>query len=993
MAKLNIVINFNDSDNTSLEIGNNKINSLSSLSQSTPDASSITYGIYANSGSVEISDTNGEIQQLINDKNIDPTNIDISIYIKDNIFQNHISSDSSYDNIDKTLTISLTNSVQSLKNISIPSVFYKSEENLYNFTHTILSGLGYSDDEIKKSLSRQIVYGNEYITIQELFENITIPNIYLPDTNAEEVINKICQVGQVFLTIDDDGSISFDIARPSSAAQDLRNAIYITSDKVYEPLKYSLIKKDKYTGVTIPRNDTDYSTYPNVDETSNNIFIGTTNNAVTLDENELYQNGAKIFNEDLVTTIANNIIDDYKDGILVGTITICGADLYDINGNKVVDWANGERIKVGDIVCIAGDKTSSGTQRFWKVTGRSLDSSPSPQLFPLELMEVYKGQYSLLAGMYDTDYTLLKDWDELIDDGLITVSINGKTVTSSTKDVKDVLVVSTFVTTIGANSFQNRTDLSEIQLSTGVKTISNYAFSNCTQLSTIELPKNLETIGDYSFATNNASYQNSPLKVINYNVVDDSKLSVSSNAFEWFKYPNNITVNIGNKVQYIRDYFVFNINDDARKKIDKINFVSESQCATIGEYAFAKTIITKIDFPNSLKSIGASAFSQCKQLKEYNIPQYTLLENIGDSAFYECTGLTNIIIPKSLTALGDQVFFGCTNVNSISFNAESLADYTSAHDTFTNVGANTDGVVVAFGNSVKSVPAYLFYDSNNAESYAQAKIKNVSFGNNVKSIGKYAFYNCSSLGDVNIPNLVDTIGSYTFENCTGLKTITIGEAVTNLQDRAFSNCINVDTIKFNAISVDTAGSNIFNGVGSKTKGTKIVFGNKVTKIPENLFLPVTQTGFKPVNANITTATLSNSIVEIGGAAFDKCTKLKSIDIPDSVTTIGGAAFENCTSLAHARIGNSVTMLDALTFCLCTSLSTIFIPSSVTKIVAGNYVYAPFVSCSSSLKIYCEAASKPDGWGTYWNYYSENGQLEVHYGYTREQYEQETGDIS
>lgn len=38
-------------------------------------------------------------------------------------------------------------------------------------------------------------------------------------------------------------------------------------------------------------------------------------------------------------------------------------------------------------------------------------------------------------------------------------------------------------------------------------------------------------------------------------------------------------------------------------------------------------------------------------------------------------------------------------------------------------------------------------------------------------------------------------------------------------------------------------------------------------------------------------TIPDGVTEIGGAAFEKCTNIKSITIPYSVTTMGGSVFE------------------------------------------------------------------------------------------------------
>ena len=90
--------------------------------------------------------------------------------------------------------------------------------------------------------------------------------------------------------------------------------------------------------------------------------------------------------------------------------------------------------------------------------------------------------------------------------------------------------------------------------------------------------------------------------------------------------------------------------------------------------------------------------------------------------------------------------------------------------------------------------------------------------------------------------------------------------------------------------------------------------------------------------------IPNSVKEIGEAAFHGCTSLKTIDIPNSVTIIGKGAFSGCTSLKNVNIPNSVTEINGI-FNTCISIESVDIPDSVMKI--GGWT---FHGCSSLRKI-------------------------------------------
>ena len=85
-------------------------------------------------------------------------------------------------------------------------------------------------------------------------------------------------------------------------------------------------------------------------------------------------------------------------------------------------------------------------------------------------------------------------------------------------------------------------------------------------------------------------------------------------------------------------------------------------------------------------------------------------------------------------------------------------------------------------------------------------------------------------------------------------------------------------------------------------------------------------------ANLTNITIPNSVIEIGWHAFYDCASLKSITIPDSVINIGGCAFNNCTSLTSVTIPDSVTSIEYSAFVGCTSLTAI-------NVATGNQNYA------------------------------------------------------
>ena len=104
-----------------------------------------------------------------------------------------------------------------------------------------------------------------------------------------------------------------------------------------------------------------------------------------------------------------------------------------------------------------------------------------------------------------------------------------------------------------------------------------------------------------------------------------------------------------------------------------------------------------------------------------------------------------------------------------------------------------------------------------------------------------------------------------------------------------------------------------------------------------------------------------SVTSIGRRAFEGCTNLKSITIPNSVTEMGRRAFSGCSSLTGIAIPDNVTEIGKYAFDGCKSLTSITIPDGVTSIGDGA-----FYNCSSLTEI--KVASENS------NYVSVNGVL-------------------
>lgn len=185
---------------------------------------------------------------------------------------------------------------------------------------------------------------------------------------------------------------------------------------------------------------------------------------------------------------------------------------------------------------------------------------------------------------------------------------------------------------------------------------------------------------------------------------------------------------------------------------------------------------------------------------------------------------------------------------------------------------------------------------------------------NIVADGEY--YLRSSSGKEYLPT-ENTIGERMFTS-RGLQTILLPKSVTSIDDNAFFSCHSLNKVVIYDNSVKTIGMAAFEYCSSLAD---IILPEGVTTIARSAFWGC---------SSLSRIDLPEGVTTIGHSAFYGCEKLSSVKLPNSLTTIEGFAFSGCNGLT-ITIPDNVESMSMLTFSDCTGLDITIPGRFLTKI--------------------------------------------------------------
>ena len=368
---------------------------------------------------------------------------------------------------------------------------------------------------------------------------------------------------------------------------------------------------------------------------------------------------------------------------------------------------------------------------------------------------------------------------------------------------------------------------------------------------------------------------------------------------------------------------------DYRNSIQTI--VIGDQITQIGRNAFPWTACSTIQFGKSVRSIGAEAFSGCRNLNgDLTLPDSVQI--VGNDAFSECTGLTGTLtLGSSLQTIGAGAFYDCSfsgnlvipdSVTSIGDSAFYISDY---------LRPETQGTLT-FGKNLRTIGKAAFSGCAFTGSLTIPEgITEIAIGtfsssrsngmftgtltlpSTLKTIGASAFSYTDFSGELLIPDGVTSIGANAFKECDGFGgTLSLPDSVKTVGEWAFYQCEGFTGLKLPAGLTKIEKLSFAFMAGLKTE---VAIPEGVTEIGEGAFecsympsvrLPSTlkkieKQAFMHAH-NLTKITLPDGLETIGDEAFDGCRFKKAIVLPASIKSIGKKAFYGYSYYGSGTLG-------------------------------------------------------------------------------------------
>ena len=482
----------------------------------------------------------------------------------------------------------------------------------------------------------------------------------------------------------------------------------------------------------------------------------------------------------------------------------------------------------------------------------------------------------------------------------------------------------------------------------GVVEIGDGAFSSAG-VSNVVLPKSLKTIGAQAFSSN---YELRSL------FIPASVEKISQQAFRGCSNLMSITVDKDNKTFDSRD----NCNAIIETATNTLVLASNSTVTipatvkALGDNAFARLNIRKLDIPEGVSEIGQSVFEGAS-IMTYIVHGATPL-SVPNNAFDYVKSNAVLIVPdgskaKYAAAQGwkEFTFVERAIVEASEFENQRICtvNLSSAGTLESAFPADRKSITRELkvtgpinGKDIEFMRSLCGYESPlSAIDLSEANIVSGE-GSNANELPESAFFPALSLENIILPKSLTSIGSWAFQD-TGIREFVLPKNVTSFGRDVFYNVNNLE-----GLSVE-AGNPVFDSRNNcnaiiETATNTLRIGCRTTVIPETV-TAIGETalsgkrGLKEVN-------LPSSVTSIGWAAFWADVDLTTVKLSAGITDLGDSPFGGCDNITSFEIDpnnpkydsrdNCNAIIETATNKLIQGFSTTKIPEGVKTIAAASF---------------------------------------------------------
>lgn len=308
--------------------------------------------------------------------------------------------------------------------------------------------------------------------------------------------------------------------------------------------------------------------------------------------------------------------------------------------------------------------------------------------------------------------------------------------------------------------------------------------------------------------------------------------------------------------------------------------------------------VTRVNLPNGMTHIGATAFADCSNLTSISIPSSVV--SIGEAAF-AWSGLQTLTLPEGVQDIYNMAFANCTNLTKFIY--RGTPDELGNATTPMFLGCNQLDTIIA--------PARMWdcpeLDASVQEYYgfpSHIRYIEVTSGELSATNISYMANSSRTLLTLDISSASNTtLPVQAFINWTALETLRLPDFLTEIPYQMAYACENLKAIAIPSY-VAVIGDDAFRGCG---KLSSIDFAD------------------------------SQNLYSIGQYAFAECLDLLSVEVPEGVQTLGAYAFRN-TGLVQLRLPSTLYVIGDYTFYSCSHLSKMNVAAYTPPTVSSYTFY-------------------------------------------------------